>query len=46
MILYLGLKACGGDGFAMSTLSNLNPSCIELELGLGFDNIFGLVRLA
>ena len=24
---------------ALSTVSNLNPSCIELELGLGFDDI-------
>ena len=22
----------------VSNMSNLNPSCIELELGLGFDN--------
>ena len=26
-------------GVAVSTMSNLNPSYIELELGLGFDNI-------
>ena len=30
----------GGGGFQVSTVSNLNPSCIELELGLGFDNYF------
>ena len=24
----------------MSTVSNLNPSCIELELRLGFDSIY------
>ena len=30
----------GGGGFQVSTVSNLNSSCIELELGLGFDNIF------
>ena len=29
----------GWGGFAVTTVSNLNPSCIELELGLGFDNI-------
>ena len=23
----------------VTTVSNLNPSCIELELGLGFDNV-------
>ena len=39
-----GLKVCGSGGgvvwcgLAVSTMSNLNPSCIELELGLGFDN--------
>ena len=27
-----------GGGFQVSTMSNLNRSCIELELGLGFDN--------
>ena len=26
-------------GFPVSLVSNLNPSCIELELGLGFDNL-------
>ena len=30
----------GGGGFEVTTMSNLNPSCIELELGLGFDNTF------
>ena len=25
-------------GLVVITVSNLNPSCIELELGLGFDN--------
>ena len=24
---------------ALSTVSNLNPNCIELELGLGFEDI-------
>ena len=28
----------GGGGSAVSLVSNLNLSCIELELGLGFDN--------
>ena len=28
----------GGGGFQVTTVSNLNPSCIELESGLGFDN--------
>ena len=28
----------GWGGLALTTLSNLNPSCIQLELGLGFDN--------
>ena len=28
-----------GSGFQVSTVSNRNPSYIELELGLGFDNI-------
>ena len=27
----------GVAGFRVSTMSNLNPSYIELELGLGFD---------
>ena len=27
-----------GGGLAVSTMSNLNPSEIELELWLGFDN--------
>ena len=26
-----------GGGLAVSAMSNLNPSCIELELGLNFD---------
>ena len=35
-----GLKDCGsGGGFQEITVSNLNLSYIELELGLGFDNI-------
>ena len=29
-----------GSKFQVSTVSNLNLSCIELELGLGFDNCF------
>ena len=29
-----------GGGLAVNTMSNLNQSCIELELGLGFDNKF------
>ena len=38
-----GLKvSCSGGvgwgGFQVTTVSNLNPSCIELESGLGFDN--------
>ena len=38
-----GLKVCGSGGgvvwcgLAVSTMSNLNPSCIEFELGLDFD---------
>ena len=28
----------GWCGFQVTTVSNLNPSCIELESGLGFDN--------
>ena len=27
-----------GGGLAVSAMSNLNTSCIKLELGLGFDN--------
>ena len=27
-------------GLAVTTMSNPNPSCIELELGSGFDKIF------
>ena len=30
----------GLGGFHVTTVSNLNPRCIELELGLGFDNYF------
>ena len=30
---------------AVRTLLNLNPSCIELELGLGFDNMHVIVGL-
>ena len=26
-------------GFQVTTVSNLNQSCFELELGVGFDNI-------
>ena len=29
----------GWGGLAVSTMSNLNQSSIELELGFGFDNI-------
>ena len=35
------LKGCCVGGWVVeqvSTMSNLNQSCIELELGLGFDN--------
>ena len=28
----------GGGGFQVSTVSYLNPSCIKLELGLGYAN--------
>ena len=37
-----GLKVCVGVGGVdqVTTMSNLNLSCIELELGLGFDNYF------
>ena len=31
-----GLVA-GWDGFGVSTMSNLDRSCTELELGMGFD---------
>ena len=35
-----GLKDCGiGVRLAVSLMSNLNQSYIELELGLGFDNM-------
>ena len=37
-----GVKVCGSGvvwgGFQVSTMYNLNPRCIEMELGLGFDN--------
>ena len=37
-----GLKVCRSGlvwgGLQVSTVSNLNPSCIELESGLGFEN--------
>ena len=34
-----GSVGVGWGGFQVTTVSNLNPSCIELELlGLGFDN--------
>ena len=32
-------KFMGVDGFQVSSMSHLIPSCIELELGLGFDKI-------
>ena len=31
-------KFMGVDGLAVSTVSSLSSSCIEIELGLGFDN--------
>ena len=34
----------GGGGLAVSTVSNLNSSCIELELELGFDNTVSKFR--
>ena len=37
------LKVCagvGGGGIQVDTMSNLNLSCMELELGLCFDNNF------
>ena len=34
----LGVVGGGVGGFQVATMSNLNPSSIELELGLGFDN--------
>ena len=39
-----GLKVCGsgGRGLAVAFMFNLNPSCIELELGSGFDNNLNL----
>ena len=42
----IGLKVYGGVLVdQVTTTSNLNLSCIELELGLGFDNIrFGVRR--
>ena len=40
----IGSKVSGGGvvwgGLTVSLASSLNPSCIELELGLGFDKIF------
>ena len=47
-----GLKtSCSGgvvlDGFQVTTMFNLNPSCIELswvEVGLGFDNYIKLLK--
>ena len=30
----------GWGGLQVTTMSNPNPSCIELELGSGFDKIF------
>ena len=37
----------GGWGeLAVTTMSNLNPSCIELELGLGYDNHFDTATVA
>ena len=33
-----GSVGVGWGGFQVTTVSNLNPSCIELESGLGFDN--------
>ena len=33
-----GSGGVGWGGFQVTTVSNLNPSCIELESGLGFDN--------
>ena len=30
----------GGGGLQVTTMSNLNPSCIELKLGFGFYNCF------
>ena len=35
-----------GGGLAVATISNLNPSYIELELGLGYENNFQVVLLA
>ena len=32
----------GLGGFAVNTMSLLNPSCIKLELGLGFDSLGSL----
>ena len=34
----------GWGELAVSTMSNLNPSWIELELGLGFDNKFQIIK--
>ena len=35
----------GGGGFQVSTVSYLNPSCIKLELGLGYANFLFTVGL-
>ena len=35
----------GWCGLAVITMSNLNPCCIELELGLGFDKRFWICFL-
>ena len=32
----MGWGGAGSGGLALSTKSSLNPSCVELELGLGF----------
>ena len=41
-----GSKVCGSEwcGLALSTISNLNPSCIELELGLEVDNLYNMIQ--
>ena len=38
-VVYKFVVVGGVVWMALSTVSNLNPSCIELELGLGFDDI-------
>ena len=35
----------GGGGFQVSTVSYLNPSCIKLELGLGYAHFLFTVGL-